>query len=221
LPLGALLFTGVIGMNLMLIVYRFLPDDYMHWFESDNKFTSLAGFVGQVGFWEELCKIVPVLIYVAWKRKESKPLTIVLLGVFSGLGFAAFENLSYANEQIARSAEMTREAGAEGLAEGVKGAMVNVMLRSISLVFSHAVNCGIFAYFIALAQTTKKRYFALFLVGWLVAATMHGVYDWFTTVQDTLPALITAFGFVLFYAYLTKLRLVMASGGEVNSNAVA
>jgi len=221
LPVGTLFFTGLIGINVLLLIYRFLPDSYVGWSFSDSKFSSLLGNICQVGVCEEICKITPVLIYLAWKRKHAQPLTIVLLGVFSGLGFAAFENLSKVNDLIAEAAHMTDDSGAQGLSEGVKGAMVTVMFRSISSVFGHAVYSGIFAYFIALAHTTKKRYLALFIVGWLVAAIIHGLYDWFWSVQTTFPALITAFGFVLFYAYLTKLRLVMASTGEVNSNAVA
>ncbi len=192
----------------------FLPDAYFTLTDSDNHFTGLMGYVGQVGLCEEACKILPVLIYMAWKRKNAKPLTIVLLGVFSGLGFAAFENLSKLNGEIIQAVQMNKDAGDEGIATGVQVAMVTAMLRSVSNVFGHATYCGVFAYFLALAHTTGKRFFALLIVGWLVSATIHGLYDWFWTIQNTLPALITAFGFVLFYAYLTKLRLVMASGGE-------
>ena len=220
-PLLALTFTSFVGINLMLLLYHAFPDWYMNLNESKDRFKSLLGFVGQVGLWEELFKILPALIYLAWKRKDAQPLTIVLLGVFSGLGFAAFENLGYTNLQVDRSLALIKDAGAEGLSEGVKGAMVNVMLRSISSVFGHAVYSGIFAYYIALAKTTKKRFVALFLMGWLVSALVHGLYDWAWEIQDTIPALITAFGFVLFYAYLTKLRLVMASRLEPSSTAEA
>jgi RsiW-degrading membrane proteinase PrsW (M82 family) len=210
LPLFSLFFTGLIGMNLLLQLYKWFPDSYTNLSNSKNSFYSLAGYVFQVGLWEEFCKIVPVLFYLAWKRCDARPLTIILIGVFSGLGFAAFENLGYADMQIVRSAVLTKKEGIQGLKEGVQGAMVNVMLRSMSNVFGHAVYSGIFAYFIAVGWLTRRRRLALALVGLGVAALIHGLYDWFWGVQMTLPALITAFGFMLFYAYLTKLRLLMA-----------
>lgn len=210
-PLGALLFTGLVGMNLLLLLYRSLPPAYMALSDSEDSLHRLIGFVFQVGVWEELCKILPVGIYLVSKKKEAKPLPLILVGVFSGLGFAAFENLAYAGKAIHLSEELTRQAGRAGLHTGVQMAMINVMLRSISAVFGHAVYSGIFSYFIALGWVTGKRRVALALVGLGVAALIHGLYDWFITVQDTLPALVTAFGFVLFYAYLTKLRLLMAS----------
>lgn len=211
LPLFALFFTGLFGMNLLLQLYKLFPTSYTELSDSKNTFHSLAGYVLQVGIWEEICKIVPVLMYLAWKRREARPLTIILIGVFSGLGFAAFENLSYADLQIVRSAVLTKKDGIQGLKEGVQGAMVNVMLRSMSNVFGHAVYSGIFSYFIAVGWLTRKRRLALAVVGLGVAAIIHGIYDWFWGVQITLPALVTAFGFMLFYAYLTKLRLLIAS----------
>ena len=211
LPIAALFFTGIVGINLLLFLYKFLPDSYLKLSESDNATGRLIGSVFQTGIFEELCKVIPVIAYLLWKRRDAQPMTIVLIGVFSGLGFSAFENLQYANRAVIRSANLTGDFGPEGLQEGVKGAMVNVMLRSMSSVFGHAVYSGIFAYFIASGFLTGKRRVALFLVGLLVAASVHGLYNWFWTVQTTLPAIVTAVGFMLFYAYLTKLRLLIAS----------
>lgn len=210
-PLAALFFTGLVSMQLLLQLYDVFPNVYMELSESEHTFTSLIGLVLRVGVWEEMCKIVPVLLYIGWKRSEARPLTIILVGVFSGLGFAAFENLHYADKAIVRSAVLTDRHGIEGLKAGVQGAMVNVMLRSMSAVFGHAVYSGIFAYFLTVAWLTRKRIIPLVLIGLGVAATIHGLYNWFWMVQTTLPALVTAFGFMLFYAYLTKLRLLIAS----------
>lgn len=138
-------------------------------------------------------------------------MTIVLVGVFSGLGFAAFENITYAVRAIGRSAALTLDRGASGFVQGVSDAMVSVMFRSMSLVFLHAVASGILAYFIALGFVSGKRRIALFLVGLLVAASLHGIYNWAWTIQSTLPAVVVTVGFTLFYAYLTKLRLLLAS----------
>lgn len=209
LPVGALFLTGMVGIPLLLLVYSILPAWYIG-LPNGNILESLIGFIFQTGLCEEGLKILPVLAYLLWKRRQASPTMILLIGIFSGLGFAAFENLQYQGKAIRQTFELTSQAGAQGLQEGVRGAIVSTMLRSMSCVFGHAVYTGIFSYFIALGFVTKKRVVPLFLVGWGVAATVHGLYDWVNGIQDTLPAIITTGGFILFYAYLTKLRIVMS-----------
>lgn len=210
-PIAALLFSGLIGIPVLLLVYRVMPDFFLNLHANPNKLLSLLGYIFQVGGCEELCKVVPVAAYILWQRRAARPLTIILVGVFSGMGFAAFENLSYAGRSVVETLRLVNLAGVAGLQEGVLSAMVTVLLRCMSCVFGHAMYSGIFAYFLALGWVTQRRVRALAVVGLAVAATVHGLYDWFWGVQPTLPALITAVGFVLFYAYLTKLRLIMAS----------
>jgi RsiW-degrading membrane proteinase PrsW (M82 family) len=221
LPIASLLFTGIVGINLLLFAYRFMPEAYVKLPQGQSLPAILLGSIFQTGICEELLKMVPVIAYLLWKRQQAKPLTIVVVGLFSGLGFAAFENMTYANHQIMRSAELTLNFGAEGLMEGVQGAMVNVLLRSMSLVFGHALFSGIFSYFVALGFVTGKRRGALFVVGLAVAATVHGCYNASWAIQTTLPAILTIGAFLLFYAYLTKLRLVIASHQNDESQGVA
>ena len=77
------------------------------------------------------------------------------------------------------------------------------MLRSLSLVFCHAIWAGIAAYFTAVASIERRRVGALIIVGILVAAVLHGAYDGLTGLQMTLAT--AGFSFVLFYGYLSKL----------------
>jgi RsiW-degrading membrane proteinase PrsW (M82 family) len=110
---------------------------------------------------------------------------------------------------------MARRFGEIGLAVSVQQAMVVVLLRSLSLVFCHALWSGVVAYFITLAWLTRQRAVALFAVGILAAAVLHGVYDWLLTVQPTLAVLVVGFSYLLFYAYLSKLRALSAPPPEV------
>jgi RsiW-degrading membrane proteinase PrsW (M82 family) len=143
-------------------------------------------------------------------------MTVILVGVFSGLGFAAFENLMYGKLAILGTLLATEARGAAGLVEGVQVAMVMPMLRSLSLVFCHAVWAGIFAYFLAVATVTGRRWGAMFLVGLLLTATLHGVYDWLCSIQPTMAAFTAGVSFVLFYGYVAKIRgLVGAEASEV------
>ncbi len=205
--LASLFMTGIAGIYLMLKAYEhLLPETYMKLTASESGLVRLFGYIVQVGVCEELCKALPVIGYLVWKRGRADAATAVLVGVFSGLGFAAFENIHYGDQSTLTSYALTRKYGAAGLVAGVRSAMVTVMLRSLSLVFCHAVWAGIVAYFLTLGGLTGKRRGVLFLVGLLTAAVLHGLYDWLAALQQTFAALVVAASFMLFYAYLSKLH---------------
>jgi RsiW-degrading membrane proteinase PrsW (M82 family) len=205
--IGTLLFTGIVGINILLWLYRHVfPRSYLRLSHSDSLVVSLLGFILQVGIWEELCKVLPVLLFLVWKRRTVSPSTLVAIGVFSGLGFAAFENVSYGQQSVLSSYSLAMRYGGRGLVAGVNNAMVTAMLRSLSLVFCHAVWAGTFAYFMSVAAATHRRWGALFVVGLAVSAILHGAYDWFAGLQPTASALLAGLSFVLFYGYVSKLR---------------
>ncbi|MEK7258019.1 MAG: PrsW family glutamic-type intramembrane protease, partial [Bacteroidota bacterium] len=210
LPVASLFFTGVVGIWLLLFIYRWImPNFYLQMADSQNPVVSLFGFIFQVGLWEEIIKAVPVFIALSWFKNQLKPLTFVTIGVFSGLGFAAFENLHYGETAINSAYNLTRTYDVEGLVSGVQNAMVMVMLRSVSLVFWHAVFSGIVAYFITTAYIRREKMGALIFLGIAAAAFLHGLYDWLAGIQPTLAALLAGFSFALFYGYLSKLRNAM------------
>ena len=114
--------------------------------------------------------------------------------------------MQYGDSAINSAYAKTIDYGVEGLVSGVQNAMVNVMLRSLSLVFCHAVFSGIVAYFITTAYIRKEKMGALIVLGFLVASILHGLYDWLAGLQPTLAALLAGFSFALFYGYLSKLK---------------
>lgn len=202
--LPSLLFTGLVGTAVAgKIESLLLPQDFPL---SSGYVMALVKFILVIGVWESLAKTVPVVGYILWKRSAADPMTIVLVGVFSGLGFAAFENLVYGELSISLAAQATSTAGAKGLAEGVQGAMANAMLRSLSLVFCHGIWAGIFAYFLATASFSHRRWGAMFFIGLALTAVLHGTFDWLTCIQLTLATLTACLSFVLFYLYVGKLR---------------
>jgi RsiW-degrading membrane proteinase PrsW (M82 family) len=212
--LASLFTTGIVGIFALSKLYEHvLPAVYLNLIKSESGLVRLFGFIVQVGICEELCKTLPIIGYLLWKRRQSEASTVVLIGVFSGLGFAAFENIDYGFRSIERSYELTRQHGAAGGVIGTADAMVNVMLRSLSLVFCHSVWSGIVGYFLAVAWLAGKRRGALLLVGLLTASVLHGIYDWLVVVlsQPTFAAFVVAASFMLFYAYLSKLRALTTS----------
>ena len=197
--------TGILGIQLLLYAHSLLPDFYNDLTKDDHIMVQLAGSILHTGLLEELCKIIPVLFYFYFAKTNANAKHAILIGIFSGLGFAAFENLHYSDLSAVRSLRLADRAGDYGVVVGTISAQVNVMTRALSLVFLHAVYTGIFSYFISIAIISKSRTIALFIVGLLVSATIHGFYNWFHSIQGTLSAVVCAFAFMLFYSYLTKL----------------
>ncbi|MEZ4898032.1 MAG: PrsW family glutamic-type intramembrane protease [Saprospiraceae bacterium] len=213
--IGSLFFTGIFGIWFLLFLYRYIvPDFYLQMADQSNPVVSLLGYVFQVGIWEEMCKALPVILVLKWIDPKLDRASILVIGLFSGLGFAAFENLNYGTNAVNSAYSLTRDYGVGGLVSGVQNAMVITLLRSVSLVFCHAVWTGIFTYFIGLSVINKDRRAAFFLTGLMVAALLHGMYDWLAGIQPTLAALLAGFSFVLFYAYVQKLTAERGPGGN-------
>lgn len=203
----AFLFSGTLGVFLLMGVYdRLVPVALLALPASPNPFASAVGFVLQVGVLEECVKVLPVLFFVRQaRRRRLDVLSILLVGVFSGLGFASLENLLFSDRATEQSIALTAARGAAGLRQGVYSAMVVVMLRSLSLVFCHGLWSGIFAYFIAVSRFTQDRFGALFIVGLAVSSTLHGLYDWASFRSTLAAASMASVSFILFYAYMSKL----------------
>ncbi len=46
----------------------------------------------------------------------------------------------------------------------------------------------------------------MFVIGLAVSAILHGAYDWLTGIQLTIATGVVILSFVMFYAYLIKLK---------------
>jgi RsiW-degrading membrane proteinase PrsW (M82 family) len=218
-PASAFLFTGIIGLFLLLTFYKILPKFYLDMVYSASAGVRLFGFILQVGLWEELCKLAPVFLYLAYKKKTASMETALLIGVFSGLGFAAFENVHY-SQLAAESTIQTAvaygdrfrslDAALFGAAQGTIAAMSNAMLRSLSLVFAHAIFSGIASCFLVISFIHEKRRVVFIFLSLAVSAILHGSYDWLCGVQEAFAAGVIAITFILFYGYLAKMRRYVA-----------
>jgi len=202
--IGSLFFTGTVGIFFYSILYGWLPSFVGSSPSSGSIVVRLFGSILVTGLSEEICKSIPLVAYLVWKRSAAEPTTALLIAVFSGLGFAAFENVDYGNRAVVNSLLHTRDAGVGGLVYGVRSAMVNAMLRSISLVFCHGVWSGIVGYFASSAVVLKRHVIASYLVGIVIAATLHGTYNWLLSIQGTIAGLVVATSFLLFYTYVAR-----------------
>jgi RsiW-degrading membrane proteinase PrsW (M82 family) len=185
-PIGSLLFTCFIGAPMLMVISHSLG-------HSVHK--GLVYFVLKVGCLEELWKIVPTVFYVLRNSNfqlQISPLTVVVIAVFSGLGFAAAENVGYSQLSFWR---YVPEAAAD-----------NAILRSVSLVFLHGVLSGIVGCFLAISVARKRPWHIYLIVGLVFAGVLHGIYDFFCLTSYPVAVGTVILSFLLFYTLVQKIK---------------
>ena len=114
------------------------------------------------------------------------PQTLVLYGLFSGLGFGISEGILY---QLGVNHE-----------QGIDMAYFLNVLRLTSLPFLHAVWCGLASYFIAFATLFPMYRRSLWLIAIVIPAFIHALYN----SMDRLALLPALAGVLLFTIYLSN-----------------
>ena len=229
LPLLAFFFTGVVGLFALLRLYALLPSAYMEMAHNGDRVVQLLGYVFQVGLCEELCKLIPVFLYLYVRRENATVEMAVLVGIFSGLGFAAFENIQYSEAMamtaVNKVAMGGRYGGLRGALEGanlgVIQAMGVVLLRSISLVFVHAVLSGIGACLFVTGFFRGRRGAGYCVLALVIPAVLHGVNDWLNNIQTVLGGLTIAASFIFLYGYLGRIDSLIAAGRDEPGSGIA
>jgi RsiW-degrading membrane proteinase PrsW (M82 family) len=205
LPLAAFLFAGIVGIPLIAWLGGETREEwYKTALETESAVTLFVAQLLIAGLPEELMKAVPVIAYLFFYRSQSKPFLAVLIGVFSALGFAAFENVSYHDRFVTHAIE--GYAYSDGDPAAVKHTFSMLFARTFSTVFMHALTTGIFAYFLAVASISTNRLVALPLIGYAIAALGHTFYNTFITLQPTVALVVLVLMYVVFCAELEKLR---------------
>jgi RsiW-degrading membrane proteinase PrsW (M82 family) len=108
-----------------------------------------------IGPIEELAKLLPFLVVVLRLRAFDEPLDGIVYASFIALGYAAVENYNY----------LTFLTGLESIARGFAGPVIHILFASI------------WAYWITRAWLSNKSIIAPALLGFLLAAGLHGLYD--------------------------------------------
>lgn len=109
-----------------------------------------------IGAVEELVKIIPVLLYLAFSKSINEPYDYILYGSVSALGFAFSENLMYYEDNH----------------------LYMIHTRAITATVAHMFFSSIIAYGMLLSKYKLQRYkFAFFLLFFMLAAIGHGFYD--------------------------------------------
>jgi len=187
------LFTTFVGVPLLLIVQQVPPFSLLYAAINLGWLWRLVGFMLGVGVLEEVCKALPVYLFLLRSGKLSDPLTSAFYGTMSGLGFAIAEGATYSLGY------------AFGLVRGDLGfgsyVLVNT-IRFVTVPLFHAILAGIVGYFIGLAAINPARRGAIVAIGIAIAAVLHGLYNTFA--GGLLGVLVIAFSILLFVSYLRR-----------------
>jgi RsiW-degrading membrane proteinase PrsW (M82 family) len=118
-------------------------------------------------------------------KKVNKPIDGMFYGAMAGLGFAAWEGYKYVIDP---------QYG---------GVLIQTLIRSTALPFLHAAYTAIGGYFVALSTLAETRgsRIKLCAIGFVLAATVHGMYDFLT--GDPKIAM-SIFIYLLFSAYAAQ-----------------
>ena len=127
-----------------------------------------------IGPIEEFAKILPFLLVVMRFKALDEPLDGIIYASFIGLGYAAAENVYYLQFVT------PLEAAARGFASPV----VHILFASI------------WAYWITRARLAGRQVLFATVIGFLLAAFLHGTYDFLVLLQPV-SALPVAAGLIL------------------------
>jgi protease PrsW len=199
--LQCVIFTAFVGIPLLLFAQGVPIFQLLYAaIESDlGLIPRWIGFVFGVGVLEELCKALPLYLFLIRPGYLKEPLTGAFYGAMSGLGFAIAEGGSYSLQY------------AMGLVEGELGLSSYVLtntIRFISLPLFHAMLAGTVGYFLGLAAINRTRQAPIVLIGVAIAATIHGSYNTFS--DSWIGFTIIAFSISLFVSYLRQSKQMVA-----------
>jgi RsiW-degrading membrane proteinase PrsW (M82 family) len=128
------------------------------WATDGNFFNDLAYCIFMIGVPEEFVKMIPLLILVAVGKNVNEPIDYIIYGSASALGFAFMENLLYFAE--------------------IKNGIIHG--RAYLSVIGHMAFSSIAAYAFVVGLYKRKSKTSLWYnlpKAFLLAATVHGVYD--------------------------------------------
>ena len=164
-PIRNLGFTYILGLIAAYACVKFfkilpfigIPDDPSALMESHGLqffFYSL----GVIGLVEEFFKFLPFLIVVLRLRAFDEQIDGIIYASTVALGFASFENIYYL-------------AYLEGF---------ELFGRAFASPLTHTIFSSIWGYTVGKARIQRRPLFKASLIGILIAACAHGIFDFFT-----------------------------------------
>jgi len=137
-----------------------------------------------IGPVEELAKLLPFLLLVLRFPEMDEPIDGIIYASFVALGYAAVENIMY----------LEYLTPVEAIARGFAGPVVHILFASI---WGYTLGC---------AHLRGQSLLGGFTTGFLIAAGLHGLYD-FIVLQQSLNALPIA-ALLIVGMWIWRLRLL-------------
>ncbi len=149
-----------LGMSMITIYWIYPLGDFLRdvlgFFPSGYPVEGFFRMTVNIGVIEELVKIVPVLIMLRFTKAINEPFDYILYASVSALGFAFVENLGYIQQS----------------------SLYNINGRALMAAVGHMVFSSTIGYGLMLIEYGKvKKPLFIFTISFLLAATMHGFYD--------------------------------------------
>ncbi|MCL4493770.1 MAG: PrsW family intramembrane metalloprotease [Firmicutes bacterium] len=171
LDIVAYIFTGTVGVLFALVVESFWISHGANLLLNSHILAiSAIGYILFIGLTEEFAKqiiIVLIFLFNRAKKKVWSPLSYMMIGISSGLGFSAVENISYVQHGITFDV----------LYHSVGLGTITALTRALYTPFLHAIWAGIVAYGLGVVAQHGYRDWHLAVGAYLVAAVFHGFYD--------------------------------------------
>jgi RsiW-degrading membrane proteinase PrsW (M82 family) len=153
-----------------------------------NTLGLLAYSLLAIGPVEELAKLLPFLLLALWLPAMDEPIDGIIYASFVALGYAAVENVIY----------LDFLTPAEAMARGFAGPIVHILFASI---WGFTIGC---------ARIRGDSILRAAARGFLIAAAIHGCYD-FIVLQRAFNALPIA-ALLILGIWIWRLRLLHALG---------
>ncbi len=132
---------------------------------------ALAVMTGKIGLVEEGSKLLVVLLFFYRTKEFNEPSDGVVYTAAVATGFAMIENLGYV----------------------AAGGIVTGIVRAVTAVPLHAFLGALMGNFVGRAKFARRGKVLLVLVGYLLAAALHGIYDFAAfALTDNVGALLGA-----------------------------
>lgn len=172
------LFTPIVGIPLVLFLQKFpIIKQLYDATEIQWDGLRLIGFVGGVGVLEEAAKILPVLWLAFQAREIRNSKEAAFCAAISGLAFGIAEAASYSLLYAQQNAQFSQETGLSGSGNYI----LWQFLRTITLPLLHAAFSGTVGYYVGLALSRTTKRYTWVILGLLVGAVLHGLYDFFSS----------------------------------------
>ncbi|MBD3638357.1 MAG: PrsW family intramembrane metalloprotease [Crocinitomicaceae bacterium] len=149
----ATFFISVLTMQLLYPIHDF-QWAVLHYYRPLNPFSDLMYITVSVGMVEEFVKILPLLIMIKFTKAVNEPFDYILYAAIGALGFAFMENVQYYYESP-----------------------YNISIRGFYCYLGHMSFSALIGYGLMLAKYRGYNKYLMFSVFFLVAAFMHGFYD--------------------------------------------